>query len=89
MFAKCPNHNLVRISRMRKSCPDCGAKLSRPTSRELNNLADNAMDRMRSARALIDCYGGEFREEMKMAAFMAIVEGKHMKAFEIKNMLKN
>jgi hypothetical protein len=87
MIAKCPNCNFVRISQMRKTCPHCRSVLTRPAIDELRELSDSAMDRVRAAGALVEAYGGEYRRELSLAAFMATVEGRHMTLHQAREML--
>ncbi len=87
MIAKCPHHNLVRITRMRKTCPHCHNKLTRPTPDELRVFGENIMEHARAARCLIEHQGGRDNGPMRLCAFMAIFHGHHMSMREAEEML--
>ncbi len=85
MFAKCPNHNIIRIKGNRKTCPYCSSRLNKATMEELQFLGENAIDRARAVRCLVDTTRGD--KALNLAAFMAIFHGKHLAQSEAKEML--
>lgn len=85
MIAKCPNHNLVRITGRRETCPFCKSKLSRPTVAELQEIGTSCMEKARASRAIIEAHNND--PQMKMAAFMSIFEGTTLSRCDIKELM--
>ena len=88
MYAKCPNHNIIRIEKQRRTCPMCGYELTRASMKELKELGEMSMDRARAARCLIENQYGD-RRKLASAGFMAIFHGTHYKDHEISKMMKD
>lgn len=89
MIAKCKNCNFVRITRMRRTCPHCTEKLTRPTVQELHelqSLGEHAMERSRAVRPLLEYNNSS---AMRLAAFMAIFHGRHLTEHQATQMLKS
>lgn len=79
MIAKCSKCGLVRITRMRRTCPHCASRLARASGDELRTLADHAMERSRAARAMLSTAADdEHGRALRLAAFMSIFHGRNM-----------
>jgi len=90
MIMKCPWHKIVRVSGRRRTCPECGLKLTKVSSEELFEFTDGMMDRARAAQAYVESAHpcAESTQELKLAAFMSIFHGKSMSRTEIQEMRK-
>lgn len=86
MIAKCENCGLIPIRGMRKMCPTCRERLTRPSVEELRELGEGAMDRARAAACLIRTSGRHDRE-YELALFMWAIHGRKITRHQAQAML--
>lgn len=88
MIAKCKNCRFVRITRMRKTCPHCGATLTRPTVAELQSIGDEAMYKARFARCYLESNNKMHDRPLILAGFMDAIHGQRITRHQAEEMLK-